>query len=396
VVGGSRIRVLRIIARLNVGGPAHHVSILSGRLDPSRYDTLLLAGSLGPGEGSSDALAQHHRARLRYVNGLGPELSPTADLCALCALIGAMRAFRPHIVHTHTAKAGTLGRTAARLALGPRPILVHTYHGHVLSGYFSPARSRAFCAIERCLAATTDQLIGVCQATVDELVALGIAPPSRFMTIPIGLDLKPFLASRRADGGRFRDEVGAAAQDVLALFVGRLVPIKRLDVLLEAVALARRAGTPLRLAIVGDGDLRADLERRSQELGLAGAVTFCGLRLDVASITAGADIAVLSSDNEGTPVALIEAASAGLPAVCTRVGGVMDIVRPETGVLVGAGDAPALARALTALAADPGLRERMGAAARAHVEDRFRADRLVHDIDALYDALLARRRAARS
>jgi glycosyltransferase involved in cell wall biosynthesis len=391
-----RVRVLRIIARLNVGGPAHHVSILSGRLDPRRYDTLLLAGSLGPGEGSFDALALRHGARVRYVDGLGPELAPAADARALRGLMRAMRTFRPQIVHTHTAKAGVLGRVAARLALGPRPIVVHTYHGHVLSGYFGSAKSAAFRSVERALAGITDQLVGVSQATVDELVGFGIAPRRRFVTIPIGLDLDAFLSSERADGAEFREEVGAGPDDVLALYVGRLAPIKRVDVLLDAVAAARRDGARVRLAIVGDGELRAQLEARSEALGLTDAVVFCGFRTQLAPIVAAADVAVLSSDNEGTPVALIEAAAGARPAVSTRVGGVSDIVRPQSGVLVAAGDATAFGRELAALAADRELRERMGAAARAHVERRFRADRLVRDIDALYGDLLARRRRARS
>jgi glycosyltransferase involved in cell wall biosynthesis len=388
--GAPKVRVLRIIARLNVGGPAQHVSILSGRLNPARYDTLLLAGALGPGEGSLDALAERNGATVRYIEGLGPELTAAADARAVTALIAAMRAFRPQIVHTHTAKAGALGRLAARLALGHRPIVVHTYHGHVLSGYFGPVKSRAFRAIERGLAATTDQLVGVSQATIDDLVSMGIAPATKFAKIPVGLDLDGFLATTRADGAPFREEVGAGPDDVLALFVGRLAPIKRVDLLLDAVA-AAGAGTRLRLAIVGDGPLRAELEARSSALGLGRTVTFCGFRADVAAITGAADLAVLSSDNEGTPVALIEAAAAARPALSTDVGGVAEIVRPSTGVLVARGDAAALGRGLAMLATNRPLREQLGAAARLHVAQRFRADRLLRDVDELYATLLARR-----
>lgn len=390
--GPRRIRVMRVIARLNVGGPAHHVSILSGRLDPTRYETVLLAGRLGPGEGSFEHLPQHHGAEVHYIDGLGPELAPGDDARALRSLVGAMRRFRPHIVHTHTAKAGTLGRLAARIALGPRPIVVHTYHGHVLSGYFGPAKARVFRAIERALGSVSDQLIGVSDATVDELVAMRVAPRSRFTVVPIGLDLEGFLAVGPHDGASFRREVGADADDVLAVFVGRLAPIKRLDVLLDAIAAARGAGAPLRLAIIGDGELREQLEAHADALGISESVTFCGFRSDLAGITAGADVAVLSSDNEGTPVALIEAAAAARPAVSTRVGGVADIVRDDTGLLVAPGDPQALGQALTRIAGDPALRERMGAAARAHVGEAFSADRLVRDIDALYTALVAERR----
>ena len=388
MAGARRVRVLRVIARLNVGGPAQHVSILSGRLDPERYDTLLVAGRLGAGEGSFEALAQEHGARLQHIDGLRPELGPGADLRALRGLLDVIREFRPQIVHTHTAKAGTLGRTAARLALGRRPIVVHTYHGHVLAGYFGPRRTAAFRAVERGLATVTDRLIGVSQATVDDLVAMGIAPAGRFATIPVGLDLDDFLMATPGHGAEFRRTIGARPTDVLAIFVGRLAPIKRVDILLGAVAIARRQGVPLRLAIVGDGELRDALERQSAALGLTGSVSFCGFRADLAAIAAAGDFAVLSSDNEGTPLSLIEAGAAGRPAVSTRVGGVADIVRPETGILVPAGDAAALGSGLVRMAGDRLAREGMGAAARAHVRDRFGADRLLTRIDNLYQELL--------
>lgn len=389
-----RVRVLDIIARLNVGGPAHHVSILSGGLDPDRYCTRLLAGHVGPAEGSFEHLAGLHGADLEYIDGLGPELNAVDDARALRSLVRAIRSFRPHVVHTHTAKAGALGRVAARWALGPRPVVVHTYHGHVLTGYFGPTKTAAFRGLERGLATVCDQLIGVSQATVDELVRMRIAPRSRFVVIPIGLELDAFLSSATDDGADFRREVGAGRDDLLAVFTGRLVAIKRVDVLLEGFAVARRDCARLRLAVVGDGDLRSELEARAEKLGIGDAVSFCGLRTDLVAIAAASDIAVLSSDSEGTPVALIEAAAAARPAVSTRVGGVPDIVRPDTGLLVAPGDPAAFGAALLRLASDGELRLRLGGAARSHVSQRFRASRLIRDVDNLYGGLLARRNPA--
>jgi glycosyltransferase involved in cell wall biosynthesis len=390
-INGPEVRVLRIIARLNIGGPAYHVSLLSGALDPDRYQTLLLAGSVAQSEGSFDGLPARYGATCRHVPGLQPDIAPLADLRALVSLGRAIRRYRPDIVHTHTAKAGTLGRLAAILAPGARPLVVHTFHGHVLTGYFGPAKSAMFARIERALALRSDCLIGVSAATVDELVAMRVAPRDKFRVVPIGLDLDPFLTVDRAAGAAFRREVEASDDDVLAVSVGRLVPIKRLDVLIDAVALARAGGVPMRLAVVGDGDMRPELERRAADAGIADAVRFTGFRSDLPAIAAAADVAVLTSDNEGTPVALIEAAAAARPAVATDVGGVRDIVTPQTGLVVPPGDAAAVARALGQIAGDRDARERMGGAARRHVAANYSAARLVRDMTALYDELCAQR-----
>jgi glycosyltransferase involved in cell wall biosynthesis len=376
----GRVRILRVIARLNIGGPAYHVSLLSGRLDRERYETLLVAGRPGPGEGSFEDLARHYGARLELLPSLSPAVDPRSDVRALAALRSLVRSFRPHIVHTHTAKAGALGRTAALLAGRPRPLVVHTYHGHVLEGYFGTGLTTAYRAIERGLARFSDRLVGVSQATVDDLVRLGVAPRERFRVIPLGLDLDRFL-DLEAPGERDGDAV--------ALYAGRLVPIKRVDLLLRALARARAGGAALRLVMLGDGGLRPDLERLARELGVAGAVAFLGYREDVLPHLAAADLAVLSSANEGTPVALIEAAAAARPLVGTRVGGVGDVVVPEAGRLVESGDEEGLAAVLAELSADPRLRRAMGVRAREHVRDRYGADRLLADIDTLYRELLA-------
>jgi glycosyltransferase involved in cell wall biosynthesis len=388
----DRIRVLRVIARMNVGGPAYHVSLLSGRLDPARYDTLLVSGRVGPGEGSFDELARRYGAHHEMLDALGPELDPVRDLRSLLALVRIVRRVRPHIVHTHTAKAGMVGRLAARLGGGPRPIVIHTYHGHVLSGYFGRLQEGFYRLLERGLGRISDRLVAVSGAVADELIELHVAPRERFTVVPLGLELDRFLAVAPGDGDAVRTALGLQPDDVLLTTVGRLVPIKRLDVLLEAFA---RAGGALHLAVVGDGELRADLEAQADRLGIADRVTFLGFRTDLDAIQAATDVAVLSSDNEGTPVALIEAAAAATPAVATRVGGVADVVRPDTGRLVDAGDADGMAAALTELAGDPELRARLGAAARDHVRARFASERLLDDIDALYRRELEERRGRR-
>ena len=231
-------------------------------------------------------------------------------------------------------------------------MIIHTYHGHVLSGYFGPVGTAVFRTLERLLARVSDCLIGVSQATVDELVAMRIAPRERFRVIRLGIDMSRFLMLGSSDGQDFRRELGLGDDDVLAVFVGRLVPIKRVEMLLDAVARARRSQLALHLAVVGDGELRPALERQAAERGLGSAVSFVGYRSDLEHIVAAADIAVLSSANEGTPVALIEAAAAGKPAVATDVGGVSEIVTPETGRVVPSADTAAFAQALSELSSD--------------------------------------------
>jgi glycosyltransferase involved in cell wall biosynthesis len=380
--------VLRVIARMNIGGPAHHVSMLSGRLDPDRFRTLLVHGRIAAGEGSFEQLAEREGCTVEGVAGLGPEIRPLSDLTALVGLIGVIHRFRPHIVHTHTAKAGLLGRLAAVLGPGRRPIIVHTYHGHVLEGYFGRRTSAIYRFLERRLGSVSDCLIGVSEATVDDLVRLGVAGREQFRVIPIGLDLE-----------RFRDldakaavslERGTGEEEVVAGYVGRLVAIKRVDLILRAVAQARRQGSPIRLVVAGDGECRQELERLARELGLADSVEFLGYVSDASPVVARADLAILASDNEGTPVALIEAAAAGRPAVATAVGGVPEVVVPGAGMLVPRGDYAALAAALDRCARDRPLRERMGAHAREHVLRHFSVDRLLNDIEDLYDELLAR------
>ncbi|HEX6753806.1 MAG TPA: glycosyltransferase [Solirubrobacterales bacterium] len=385
---GERLRVLQVIGRLNMGGPAHIAALLSGRrFSPDRYETLLVHGSLASGEESLAGLAEEEGATMRHLPELQQPVQPARDAQALAKLVRLVRGFRPHVVHTHTAKAGFLGRQAA-LAVRPRPAVVHTYHGHVLEGYFGAPKSRLYLEMERALARVSDCLIGVSQATVDDLVRLGVAPPSKFRVLPLGLDLDRLVELPGELRAASRAELGVGDGEILLVFVGRIVPIKRLDLLLEALAQAREADPRLRLAVVGDGEERPRLERQAAELGIAGDVLFLGYRRELPPVFAAADLAVLSSDNEGTPVSLIEAAAAGLPAVATDVGGVREVVGEDTGVLTPQGDATALAAAIVEMAADPERRERCGAAARRHAIDSYSAKRLLTDVDALYQKLI--------
>jgi glycosyltransferase involved in cell wall biosynthesis len=387
------IRVLRVIARLNLGGPAQHVSLLSGRrMSPERFQTLLVHGQIAEGEESMVDLAEREGVATEFVSELVQPISPVRDPLALRQLIRIVRRFRPHVVDTHTAKAGFVGRAAA-LSLRPRPVIVHTYHGHVLKGYFGPHKTALYRGLERRMARVSDCLVGVSERTVDDLVRLGVAPRGRFRVIPLGLDLQPFADAEAAAGRKVRREMGVGDDEVLLTFVGRVVPIKRVDLLLRAVARARRGGAPLRLAVVGDGEIRVGLQSLARELEVWEAVRFLGYRRDLPQIAAAADVAVLSSENEGTPVSLIEAAAAGTPSVATDVGGVGEVVTGETGILVPPADEQAFARALTRIAGEPQLRQAMGERARERSLDRYSIERLLRDIGDLYEELLSARRS---
>jgi len=387
----SPLRIARVIARLNVGGPAHHVALLTVGLDAARFSSYLLVGRPSAQEAEFTSVIDGTGVMPVEIAHLGPRVAPLADLRALAELVRQLRRIKPDIVHTHTAKAGALGRLAA-LAVRPRPIIVHTYHGHVLEGYFGRPLTAAYRLVERLLARISDRLVAVSAQTADDLVRLGVAPRERFTVIPIGLELERLLELSPEPDREARASLGIGPGDIVLAFVGRLVPIKRLDVLLRALALALPEAPALRLLVVGDGELREQHEALARTLGIADRVCFLGFRFDLDRIVGATDIAVLSSDNEGTPVALIEAGAAARPSVATDVGGVAEIVGPATGRLVPPGDPSAMADALLALARDRPLRRALGAAARERVTAAYRAERLVEDVAQLYRELDAARR----
>ena len=386
-----RIRVLRVIARLNVGGPAIHAALLARRLDPHRFRTLTVYGSIGPGEADmADLLGAAER---HVIPELGRAVRPGRDVLAFAKLYRVMCRFRPDIVHTHTAKAGAVGRLAAlacRAAGAPRPRLVHTFHGHVLSGYFPRWQTRLLVAAERLLARFTDRVVAVSPQVARELSSVfAVAPADRLVTIPIGLELERF--AHATDGSGFRGELGVPENVPLVGIVGRLVPIKNHDLFLQAcrILAAERQGS-VRFAVIGGGELRGALEARARELGLEDAVAFAGWRRDLERVYPALDVVVLTSNNEGTPVSLVEAMASGRPVVATAVGGVPDVVaHGRTGLLAPPGDAAAVAGAIGAILDSPELGSRLGAEARREALSRFSAERLVADIERLYDSLLA-------
>jgi glycosyltransferase involved in cell wall biosynthesis len=383
--------VLRVIARLNMGGPALHVAYLSAGLKDRGYETTLVAGSLALGEESMSSVAERLGVPIVTVPELHREISPLRDLRSVHHVAELIRELRPQILHTHTAKAGAIGRLAAMLAGDAAPpIVVHTFHGHVLRGYFGPLRSGFFRLLERWLAKRTTSLIAVSPEVRDDLVSLGIAPVEKFAVVRLGIELDSRVGSPDGNGQEMRRQLGIPADRFVVGWIGRMTGVKRTDDVLLAVKRLRDRGVDAALCMVGDGPDRDAAERRAHELGIVRDSFFLGYQDDVAPFYAAFDALILPSANEGTPVSAIEALAGGRPVVATRVGGVPDVVRDGVdGFLVEPGDVDAMADRLAALAEDADLRRRMGDAGSADVHQRYSVERLLDDVDALYRRLLA-------
>ena len=384
VASTGPVRVVRIIARLNIGGPAIHATLLAERLDPARFTTTLVTGTEDASEGNY--LALHGRqADVEVIPDLGREIRPLRDVKTLRRLMAVIRRVRPHVVHTHTAKAGAVGRLAAILT--GVPVIVHTFHGHVLRGYFSPAKTEVYRTIERGLARRTHRLLTVTDRVRDELIALGVGRADQYTTVPLGFDLAPLVQAERRRG-ELRAELGLGAAPLVGI-VARLVPIKAHEVFLAAAARIHAAQPAARFLVVGDGERRQALEQQVDVLGLRPVTHFLGWRADLDRLYADLDVVVLTSRNEGSPVALIESMAAGVPVVSTAVGGVADVVADGTsGLLAAMDDDEAVARHVLTLLDDRDRAAAMGRNGRARVVATYSADRLVADIEALYDRLL--------
>jgi len=377
------VSIVRVIDRLNVGGPTHHVTLISSRLETRGYRTLLLNGQVAPGEAEMTEVISRSGVLPREIKGLGRVVSPFQFIAAFYRLYKVFRRVRPHIVHTHKTVAGGLARPAARLA--GVPIVVHTFHGNIFSGYYSAWKSKAIILAERLLSLTTDVVIAVTSQQRKELRSLRIASRERLQNIPLGLDLQRFLRTTPGDDG-IRAELGFAPDAPLAGMVTRLVPIKGIPVFLNAAAQVLKALPSARFVVVGDGECRQDLEKLTADLGISDFVRFTGFMDKTERIYSALDAVVLSSFNEGLSVTVIEAIASGCYVVGTRVGGVPDLVKDEqTGVIVEPGDPRTLADAIGKALKDP---RRVPDSSRRRVCALYGIGRLVEDLDILYQKLL--------
>ena len=383
------IRILRVIARLNMGGPAIHVANLAAGLETRDYHTTLVAGSLARGEDSMDFLAERLGVDVVSVPELQREVSVLHDARSVRHMTALIRRERPHILHSHTAKAGAIARAAALLAGDARPpIVVHTFHGHVLKGYFGPGRTAFVRQVERSLARSSDVLVAVSPEVRDELVEHRIAPLSKFAVIRLGIPLEDRLEDSTSDLD-YRRLYGIPPSAFVIGWVGRMTGVKDTGAVLEIVRATRERGVDAVVCMVGDGPDRARLEQLAHDLGIARASYFVGYQSDVAGYYRLFDAFVLPSVNEGTPVSAIEALASGTPVVANRVGGVPDVVSDGVdGFLVEPGDVEGAADRLAELASDPELSARLGESGRREMFERYSVSRLVDDVDRLYRSVL--------
>ncbi len=403
------MKILRIIARLNVGGPARHVVWLTQALQNDQFQSALIAGRVPQGEDDMGYFACENGVEPVYIKELSRELSPK-DIISLFKIYREIRRQKPDIIHTHTAKAGTIGRIAAffyrwltpATFIGkPRKVkVVHTFHGHVFHSYYDRQKTRLFIAIEKLLARiATDRIVVISKQQLSEIhKQFGIGRSEQFLVVPLGIDLDKYY-DPIGKRGILRNEIGAADDEILVGAIGRLAEIKNITMLLDVasryIAFRDPDWPSLRFVIIGDGNLRANLEAESSDRGLDGLFTFLGNRADIADLLPGLDIVALTSKNEGTPLSLIEAMAAGQPVISTAVGGVVDLLGGvgdeidgfgicERGISIPSDKPEVFLKGLLYLAKNEKLRKRLVENGRVFVTANYSTSRLIKDITSLY------------
>jgi glycosyltransferase involved in cell wall biosynthesis len=381
-------KIVRIVTRLNIGGPAIHTILLTRELPPLGYHSVLVAGDCEDGEGDMGYLLDAADP-IRRIPDLSRSVSPLRNLRALWKLWRLLRKERPAIAHTHTAMAGCLGRAAAILA--GVPVIIHTFHGNSLRQYFSPAVSAVFLTIERLLARRTDAICVISPQQLDELSSdLRIAPRSKFRVVPLGLDLTPCLQL----------PLPAPARTIRVGWFGRLVDVKNIGLLLETAASVQKSNHRFEFHVAGDGPDRHLIESALPHL--APQLVWHGWKRDITPILAACDLVIQTSRNEGTPVALIQGMAAGRPFLSTAVGGVVDMTSGEARSLTPGATwfdnaalveprPEAFALALNEFARSPERIAEMGQAARVFASARYRKEALISNLDSLYRELLERK-----
>ena len=381
------VRVLQMITRLNVSGPTMHVTLLAQKLGAPDFESTLVCGTLEPGEGDMAYFAEAHGVTPMVIPELGRALHPVRDIKTFWKVYKLIQEVKPDVVHTHTAKAGFIGRMAARMA--GTPVIIHTFHGHIFEGFYSWPVNRFFILLERLAGRNSDTIITLTDGLRRELAEkYHVARKGRMTVLPLGMDLNVFAQMPRKNG-TFRAAWNIPADVPLVGIVGRLSSVKNHTLFLQAAAQVRASLPGARFVILGDGETRLALESQVEALGLKDAVTFTGWQRDLAPLYSDLDALVVSSLNEGTPVSVIEALAACCPVVTTAVGGLPDVLdHGALGKLTPPGNADALAAAIIETILNPPD----GREAQRLMLDRYGIDRLVQDLKSLYRGLLTKKR----
>jgi glycosyltransferase involved in cell wall biosynthesis len=375
---GRPIKVLHVVTRMNTGGVAVLLDDLMHSFDSRLVEATLLTGSCD--ETEEDYLSVRKQSyQLIRLASLQKKFNPQKDIQAFLEIRRLIKSLHIDVVHTHTSKAGFLGRLAAS-TVKPRPVRVHTFHGHLLTGYFSSWKTKLVYSIEKFLELFTDSFVAMGSQVRKDLESIGLGKRAKFKVFFPGLPSRVFEPKSIA-----RKDLGLAESNTHILFVGRMTAIKRPDRLLDSIKELVRRKVDVQVLAAGDGELLAGLRDQAAEADLP--ITFLGWRNDIPKLIAASDIAILTSDNEAVPLTLIEASMAGLPLVSTNVGSVSDVlVNDLNGYLVDSEPA-ALADALQKLAIDPVLREIMGKAGRERASRYFSLEKMCADHTELYQLL---------
>lgn len=394
VNGEEKIRVLRIINRFNIGGPTYNAVFLT-RFLSDEFETLLVGGMPEEGEADSLHILEEYGIEPLLLKEMKREPKLSHDRAAYLRLKTIIKEFDPHIVHTHASKAGALGRKAA-LTMNV-PVIVHTFHGHVFHSYFGKLKTFVFKSIERKLARKSHGIIAISDLQKKELTLdHAICPADKIEVIPLGFDLGRFQRSRIVHREETRTNYGLNENDVAVAIIGRLVPVKNHRLFLDVIReLSKNITQKVTFFIVGDGSEKEMLEKEIAQMELPDnfSIRMTSWIKDIAAFNAGMDVICLTSNNEGTPVSLIEAQATGIPVISTDVGGVRDIVQEgETGFVVPKSDAILFAEKLRSLIEDKNKREKMSQNGWSFVEDKFHYTRLVRDMEGYYKRLLGKSR----
>jgi len=395
-------KILRIHNRLIVGGPSHNVTLLTAYLSPE-FETKLLVGKKDPAEKDATYIADQLGLVPVEIKEMRRSILPFYDIIAYYRIKKIIQEYKPDVVHTHASKSGAIGRLAAKSC--NVPLVVHTFHGHVFHSYFTPFMSKIIVRFERFFAKRTDAIIAISDSQKHELTEVyKIAPPEKVFTIPLGFNLDKYSVDQDRKKIIFRNKYGFDDSELIIGIVGRLVPIKNHEMFLEVAAIVKsQTNKNIRFAIIGDGESRTGIEKKSAELNLSYSyyitnpkektdILVTSWETEIDQALAGLDIVVLTSNNEGTPVSLIEAQAAYLPVVSTNVGGVEDIViHGETGFITEVEDVKTFARYLVNLIEDESLRKKMGKSGYENVIKRYSRQRLIRDMRNLYLSFLEKK-----